>query len=73
MLVALLACAVTVSPWVVRNAVVFGRFIPVKSNLAYELYQAQCLSPDGRLTNKVFGTHPFATNGPERAECAEKG
>ncbi len=71
--VAAVACALTVAPWVVRNAVVFGRFIPVKSNLAYELYQSQLLSEQGRLSDKVFSTHPFATHGAERAEYAALG
>ena len=73
LLVACVACALVVTPWVVRNAVVFGRFIPVKSNLAYELYQAQLLSADGRLSDKVFATHPYATHGVERSECAALG
>src|SRR5262249_44218731 len=54
---ALLAVAVAglvVGPWVARNYLVFDRFIPVKSNLAYELYQSQCLQPDGVLRLKTF-------------------
>ena len=73
LVVACVACVVVVTPWVVRNAIVFGRFIPVKSNLAYELYQSQLLCEDGRLVNKVFGSHPFATHGVERSECAALG
>ena len=73
LLVAAVACALTVSPWVARNAVVLGRFIPVKSNLAYELYQSQLLSTEGRLSDKVFASHPFATHGAERAEYAALG
>src|SRR5579871_2893436 len=42
---ALLAAGLTLTPWTVRNYVVFGRLIPVKSNAAYELYQSQCLQP----------------------------
>ena len=52
-----LACAgLALAPWTVRNYLVFGRLIPVKSNLAYELYQSQCLQPDGLLQN--FQAHP---------------
>ena len=53
--VAVLAAGLTVTPWVVRNYLVFGRLIPIKSNLAYELYQSQCLQPDGLLRSSTFG------------------
>jgi hypothetical protein len=46
------------APWTVRNYLVFGRLIPVKSNLAYELYQSQCLQPDGLLQTLTFQSHP---------------
>ena len=65
--------AAVMSPWVVRNAVVFHRFIPVKSNLAYELYQSQVHTSDGRLTSKVFGTHPNSRSTAERIEYSQKG
>jgi hypothetical protein len=51
---AALVAALTVAPWAVRNYHVFGRLIPVKSNLAYELYQSQCLQPDGLLRWATF-------------------
>jgi hypothetical protein len=66
--VAGLAVAVTLVPWTVRNYLVFGRVIPVKSNLAYELYQSQCLQPDGLLQNATFAGHPY---GGQRAEGRE--
>jgi hypothetical protein len=47
--VAMLAAGLTLTPWTVRNYLVFGRVLPVKSNLAYDLYQSQCLQPDGLL------------------------
>jgi hypothetical protein len=56
-----LACAgLTLAPWTVRNYHVFGRLIPVKSNLAYELYQSQILQKDGLLQTRTFGKHPVA-------------
>jgi hypothetical protein len=55
--VAGLAAVVTLLPWTVRNYLVFGRVIPVKSNLAYELYQSQCLQPDGLLQSATFANH----------------
>jgi hypothetical protein len=51
---AAVVAALTVAPWVVRNYHVFGRLIPVKSNLAYELYQSLCLQPDGLLRWATF-------------------
>ena len=73
LLIACLAAAAVMSPWIVRNAFVFGRFIPVKSNLSYELYQSQLLNEEGRLSTKVFGTHPYSTAGSERTEYVELG
>lgn len=46
---ALLLASGTLVPWTVRNYQVFGRIIPVRSNLAFELYQSQCLVPTGLL------------------------
>ena len=65
-MVAALVSMLTVSPWVVRNYLVFGRLLPVKSNAAYELYQAQCLVPDGVLGGNVFASHPWGSNNEER-------
>jgi hypothetical protein len=66
--VAMLAAALTLMPWIVRNYLVFGRFIPSKSNLAYELYQSQCLQRDGLLQGRTFSQHPFGRSAPERKE-----
>ena len=65
---AVLVAGLTLLPWTVRNYLVFGRLIPVKSNLAYELYQSQCLQPDGLIQSTTFGTHPYASAGRERQE-----
>jgi hypothetical protein len=46
----------------------FGRWIPVKSNLAYELYQSQCLQADGALTRATFYLHPHGAANKERHE-----
>jgi hypothetical protein len=53
---AVLVAALTLTPWAVRNYLMFGRWIPVKSNLAFELYQSQCLQREGLLQN--FQGHP---------------
>jgi hypothetical protein len=62
-------CAgLALAPWVLRNALVFGRFIPVKSNLAYELYQSQCLQPDGLLQHTAWRAHPSQAGSREQQE-----
>jgi hypothetical protein len=58
----------TIAPWVLRNYLALGRLIPIKSNLAFELYQSQCVASDGILHAQVFRTHPYNVDGEERAE-----
>jgi hypothetical protein len=67
---ALAGCIVL--PWTFRNYEVLGRFVPVKSDLAYELYQSQCLQPDGLVQQRTLSSHPFANPGAERAEYRQK-
>jgi hypothetical protein len=64
--VAMLVAALALSPWTIRNYFVFGRFIPSKGNLAFELYQSQCLQRTGLLLR--FVNHPFSTVTPEGRE-----
>jgi hypothetical protein len=66
--IAILVAGLTLTPWMVRNYLVFGRLIPVKSNAAYELWQSQCATPDGLLQTSVFGGHPYASAGRERQQ-----
>lgn len=70
---AALAAALVLTPWTVRNYRVFGRFIPVKSNLAYELYQSQCLQPDGLMQTSHLDLHPFSPNNTEGREFRQLG
>ena len=65
---AVLAAALAVTPWTVRNYLVFGRLIPVKPNLAYELYQSQCLQPDGLIQSSTFRSHPIGATNREGRE-----
>lgn len=55
-----LLAAITMTPWAVRNYFVFGRFIPSKSNLFYEMYQAQGL--------QTPANHPYHTKGKEKRD-----
>ena len=67
-----LTLAVTLAPWTIRNYLVFGRFIPSKSNLAFELYQSQVLQKNGLLLK--FVKHPFGvTNSDEGRKYKELG
>ena len=67
-----LIAVLCVSPWIVRNALVFGRFIPLKSNLFYELYQSQCESADGLVRESTFRSHPYG-NRQERYQYEDDG
>jgi hypothetical protein len=67
----LLFAALAVAPWTIRNYLVFGRIIPLKSNLAFELYQSQCLEQNGLLTN--FKMHPGGLKNQEGREYLRLG
>jgi hypothetical protein len=59
------------APWLVRNAVVFHRFVPVKSNGWFELEQS--LSDfDGVLDLTTFANHPIASEAAKQ-RYLEKG
>ena len=61
--------ALVLTPWTVRNYLVFGRLIPIKSNAAYELWQSQCVTPDGLLQpSRAFASHPYVSAGRQRQE-----
>lgn len=60
-------------PWCVRNYVVFDAWIPVKSNLFYELDQALNQTTDGIIDTDTFKSHPFVADGPQRAEYRKLG
>lgn len=71
--VAVAVAVLTITPWMVRNYLVFGRLIPVKANLAFELYQSQCRRPDGLLRGGIFAGHPYVSNNKERRRYARLG
>ena len=62
----LAAAMLVLAPWTIRNYLVFGRWIPVKSNLAYELYQSHCLQSDGLLSSEGTNRHPIHHYSRER-------
>jgi hypothetical protein len=60
-LVSLALAAALVSPWVARNYAVFGELVLVKSNLAYDLYQANYVSHSGVYDEPFLLRHPVWT------------
>jgi hypothetical protein len=66
LVITMLSAALAVAPWTIRNYFVFGRFIPLKSNLALELYQSQCLQETGLFTRVI--DHPYRRHYPEAQE-----
>lgn len=71
--VAAVVSILTISPWVLRNYYHFGRFIPIKSNLVYEIWQSQCLDDDGVLSMKAAYQHPWGSRSEQRIEYLEVG
>jgi hypothetical protein len=57
--VALGVAFLVISPWVVRNYLVFGKLIPIKSGLFFELYQSQVLEPTGVFHFENRYHHPY--------------
>jgi hypothetical protein len=48
--------------WTARNLAVFGELVLVKSNLAFDAYQANVLSPSGVYDEVFFREHPVWTS-----------
>jgi hypothetical protein len=68
LVIAVLMAGLTLAPWTIRNYLVFGRWIPTKSNLMYELYQSHCMQADGLLQHKTFTKHPYSSQTREWEE-----
>jgi len=73
-----LACVGMISltmivPWTVRNHREFDRWLPIKSNGLFELWQSQCLDDDGVLDRKTTASHPWPSDGPLRKEYLQLG
>ena len=62
-----------VSPWVGYQGIRLGKFTPIKSNAAFELYQAQCVLPDGLLTERAYPLHPYHAQSDEGERYREIG
>jgi hypothetical protein len=68
---AVIASAIAL-PWSMRNAATFGKFIPTKSNVGYELYLANVVDGDGVYDNQSMLRHPYHFL-PERFEYTRLG
>jgi len=66
---AVLLCALVVSPWMVRNRVVFGQWVFLRSNFPFEFSMANF---PGSVGLDFVGRHPTA-NAAELAEYARVG
>jgi hypothetical protein len=54
--------AVILLPWVVRNRVVFHEYVPTKSNLYFDLYQANFDDDDGIWDQTSMSHHPYISS-----------
>ncbi len=61
-----------VTPWAIRNQVVLGRFVPIKSNVFFEFDQSQAIDSDGLLDWKTMSSHPYHA-GPEQDAYVQMG
>ncbi len=61
-----------ITPWGIRNKVVLGKFVPIKSNVFFEFDQSMAVDNDGLLDWSTFATHPYHENA-ERKKYAQMG
>jgi len=47
------------APWTVRNALIFHRLIPIKSNLYFDAFQGNIVDADGVYDMETMAKHPF--------------
>jgi hypothetical protein len=71
-LLALTLAVAAALPWTIRNAVTLHQFAPIKSNIAYDAYLANCLDEDGVYDARTLKRHPFAGQ-PARLDYAKRG
>ncbi len=71
--VAAVVSIAVVTPWTIRNRIVMGAWLPIKSNGAFELWQSQCLGTDGVVDVDVTMRHPYPSDGAARRRYLEIG
>ncbi|TWT79752.1 hypothetical protein CA13_11590 [Planctomycetes bacterium CA13] len=62
-----------ISPWMIRNRVVLGRWVPIKSAGKFELWQSMCLDNDGVMDMFVMIQHPWGKDNEARRRYVELG
>ena len=62
-----------VAPWTIRNRVVLGAWVPIKSNGMYELWQSQCVDNEGVLDSRTLFDQPFSGYSTQRKRYQELG
>ena len=62
-----------VAPWTIRNRMLLGAWVPIKSNGMYELWQSQCLDNEGVLDSRTLFDQPFSGYSTQRKRYQELG
>lgn len=62
-----------VLPWIVRTRVAVGAWFPIKSNVAFELWQSQIADDDGVLDWQTLHEHPWAAGWEQRNQYLRLG
>lgn len=57
--IAAICSILTVTPWMIRNTIALGEWIPIKSNFYYELWQSQCQGTTGLISPTTLSSHPW--------------
>ncbi len=69
-LVAGVLSVLVITPWAIRNRSVLGKWIPVKSNLFFEIDQSLALDKDGLLDWQTMSSHPYHAGAEQDAYVA---
>ncbi|MGB7343270.1 MAG: hypothetical protein WBD20_03600, partial [Pirellulaceae bacterium] len=72
-LVAAAVSIAVITPWTIRNYIVFDRLVPIKSAAKFEFFQALCISRDGILGPVCFWEHPWGRDNAARREYGAVG
>ncbi|MCU0712918.1 MAG: hypothetical protein MUC43_12725 [Pirellula sp.] len=73
LMLAAIGSILVVTPWTIRNRIALGKWIPIKSNAMYEVWQSQVLDDDGVLDKASAYQHPWGSNSPQRQRYVEVG
>lgn len=73
LVIASVSAIAVVTPWTLRNRMVLNRWVPIKSNAMFELWQSQCADDDGVLDSITTSQHPWPSSGESRKLYLELG